>query len=75
MSTCIGYDALSGNECAREAVDEVVAGCVHEHVSVRPFCQYHMGDLAEERMICGDCHQGADSHRCVLIATSIRSRA
>lgn len=75
MTICIGYDALSSSECTREAVDEVVAGCVHEHVSARPLCQYHMGDLAQERMICGDCYQGPDSHRCVLVATPVRSRA
>lgn len=72
---CVGYDVRSGTGCDRDAVDEVIAGCVHEHIGTRALCQYHIADLAEERMVCGDCRDCNAPHRCILSATPARSPA
>ncbi|MFF5261321.1 hypothetical protein ACFY4C_20455 [Actinomadura viridis] len=75
MSSCIGYDAISDTPCPREAEETFLAGCIHEHIGSRELCQYHIADLAEGRMVCGDCHKCSDPHHCVLEVIPVRSRA
>jgi hypothetical protein len=65
--TCMGYDARSGYKCQRPAIKTVIAGCVHEHIGERDLCDWHVGDVADGMMVCGNC-LSADGHKCVLSA-------
>jgi hypothetical protein len=74
QAACIGYDATTGRPCTRTAARTIRAGCVHEHASDRPLCLAHTTDLAEGRMVCGNC----TDHTCTLVpadpATAVVSR-
>jgi hypothetical protein len=64
---CIGYDFRSGTPCERTPTAIVIAGCVHEHVAGRPLCDWHAGDAADGRMVCGNCAEaGHDVYLQVL---------
>lgn len=66
--TCTGYDVKSGTPCHRQSVADVTAGCVHEHIGTRSLCQFHIADLAEGQMKCGNCLDCQDPHDCELVA-------
>ena len=72
---CVGYDAKSGHPCHRDAVDTVIAACIHEHIGPRALCQFHIADIAHDLMLCGDCLNGRDPHHCVLVAVQTRRTA
>lgn len=70
---CETYDYVFLRDCGRPAVEVLMAGCVHEHVGPRPVCQFHIEDLANEVIHCGDCHESSDPHECPLVVVPSRS--
>jgi hypothetical protein len=62
--SCKGYTPTSKTPCYRQATLTAIAGCKHEHVGPRSFCEGHVEDIRAGRMRCGECDELG--HICIL---------
>lgn len=52
--------------CGRWAAVIATLGCVHEHVSDEPICQWCVPLLALDTTICRDCQTCSEPHSCEI---------
>jgi hypothetical protein len=64
---CVVSHIATGRICPGFAVVEVLAGCVHEHLSTRRLCQQHVDGLVHGLLQCRPCLNGGAPHACELV--------
>ena len=72
IDLCRGYDARSKRPCIRIDTVEVVVACLHEHMSPRNLCPWHIDDLKAGRMLCGNCLEAGCDCRLQQVKEAVR---